>query len=376
MRQDISGEFGGLGIEIGVRERRLTVIAPMEGTPAWREGIKAGDWIVEIEGQPTSDMRLNEAVHKMRGVPGTKVTITIMREGFKEPRKFTIVREVIKAKSVREAKLMPGGIGYIKLSTFTETTDKDLKEALKKLADEAKGRLRGLVLDLRGNPGGPLDQAVNTADLFLAEGVIVSVKGRTFNEPPRYAHRSGDYENIPMVVIVNQLSASASEIVAGALKDHRRAVILGQLSFGKGSVQQLRTLKDGSGLKLTTAYYYTPSGRTIQEEGILPDIEVEDLSPEQAIKAIEEGKDDNRHYMREKDLSHHFTNADVTGEEETEGAPANPEAKPEGGPPKLIGQNLLPPTVGKDTDDYQLQRALDLLRDQTRFQAVLKRKPS
>jgi len=311
-------------------------------------------------------MRVNEAVHKMRGKPGTKVTITIMREGFKEPKDFTITREVIAVKSVREAKLF-GDVGYIRLVSFTEDTETEMKAALKKLMDESKGKLKGLVLDLRGNPGGPLDQAVKVSDMFLSEGVIVSIKGRIDMPPPNYAHQAGTFMDVPIVVVINEGSASASEIVAGALKDHRRAVILGKLSFGKGSVQQLRTLKDGSGLKVTTAYYYTPSGRTIQELGIVPDVEVNALSPEAELKAMEDGTWDERHYLREADLSGHFTNQDVTGDPKiSDGDTAKPAPK--------LSETLLPPTVGKDIDDYQVQRAIDLLRDQPRFQALLRKK--
>lgn len=367
MRQDISGEFGGLGIEIGVRERRLTIISPMPDTPAAKAGLLAGDWIFKIEGEPTGEMRLNDAVHKMRGKPGTKVTITIMREGFKEPKDYTITRERIIVKSVREAKLF-GDIGYIRLVSFTDDTETEMKAALKKLTDESKGKLRGLVLDLRGNPGGPLDQAVKASDLFLTEGVIVSVKGRIDMPPPNYAHQAGTFMDVPIVVVINEGSASASEIVAGALKDHRRAVILGKRSFGKGSVQQLRTLKDGSGLKLTTAYYYTPSGRTIQELGIAPDVEVNALSPEAELKAMEDGTWEERRYLREADLSGHFTNQDVTGD------PKIGDGETTGKPSTKLSESLLPPVVGKDIDDYQVQRAIDLLRDPTRFQALLRKK--
>jgi len=369
MRQDLTGEFGGLGIEIGVKEKHLMVMNPIPDTPASRIGLRAGDWIMKINGKDTGEMRMTDAVHLMRGKPGTQVTITIVREGFKEPKDYTITREVIKVLCVREVKLY-GDIGYIHLVSFTEDTETEMKAALKKLMDESKGNLRGLVLDLRGNPGGALDQAVRTSDLFLSEGVIVSIKGRIETPPPEYAHAAGTFKDVPIVVVVNEGSASASEIVAGALKDHRRAIILGKLTFGKGSVQQLRTIKDGYGLKLTTAYYYTPSGRTIQELGIVPDIEVEALSPDQMAKALAEGKLDERHYLRERDLSGHFTNQDVTGEPKV--SEGNTVAPPPVAPAK--GESLLPPAVGKDTEDYQVQRALDLLRDPNRYQAVLRHK--
>lgn len=365
MKEDLSGEFGGIGIEVGMKDNRITVIRPLEDTPAWRAGLQAGDWIVEIEGESTLGMKLNDAVHRMRGPVGTPVTIKVMREGWSDPAPFTLIRELIKIKSVKEFKLMKGDIGYIKLVTFTENTTKEMKTALKSLDDQSRGKLKGLVLDLRNNPGGPLDQAINVADLFLTEGVIVTVKGRREGSPPAYAHKAGTFKDVPLIVLANELSASAAEIVAGAIQDHGRGVILGQVTFGKGSVQQLRTLKDGSGLKITTAYYYTPSGRTIQEDGILPDVVVDDLSPEEAAKLTEEEKRKRKQYIREKDLNRHFRQSDITGKEREESS------LPAGVTP---GAEFLPSTVGQDTDDYQLQRALDLLRSFENFQAALNRR--
>ncbi len=364
MREDISGKFGGLGIHISIRKGKLTVISPIRDTPAWEAGLKAGDWIMKVEGEPTSEMDINEAVQMMRGPVGEPVTITVMREGLEEPKDYTITREVIKIPSVSEAKRMKDDIGYINLSTFNENTKKEVNEALQELnGKEAAAGLKGLILDLRNNPGGPLTQAVRVADMFIAEGMIVSVKGRNEVHPPEYAKKDGTIEDVPMVALVNQASASASEIVAGALQDHGRAVILGKTTFGKGSVQQLRTLKDGSGLKLTTAYYYTPSGRSIQEEGIHPDIEVEEISPEQKLELEEAEAKRKRMYLREKDLERHFRQEDTL--EEQEGDTVEPSTK---------GEDILPEEVGEDTDDYQLQRALDLLRSFEIFQAVLKRK--
>lgn len=367
MREDISGEFGGLGIHIGIKEKKLIIIAPIEDTPAWRVGLEADDWITHIEKESTLKLNINEAVSKMRGRPGEPITISVMRDGFDEPRDFTIIREIIKIPSVKDDKLMDGDIGYIRLITFNENSSREMKKALKKIKEEAKGKLKGLILDLRGNPGGPLDQAIRVSDMFISEGVIVSIKGRNETPPPEYAHKAGTFDDVPMVVLVNQHSASASEIVAGALQDHGRAVILGKTSFGKGSVQQLRTLKDKSGLKITTAYYYTPSERTIQEQGITPDIEVDNLSPGQKLK-LKEVEEKQRKYMREKDLEHHFKYEDVTGEAEGDTAGDDPEDK------KEPSEDLLPKKVGKDTEDYQLQRALDLLRSFEIFQAILKRK--
>jgi len=366
MREDISGKFGGLGIHIGVKDRKLTVISPIEGTPAWEAGLEAGDWITAVEGEPTKNMTINEAVHKMRGPVGEPVSISVMREGFKEPKEFTIVRDVIKIDSVRKYELMSGGIGYVRLITFNESSEREMEKAIKELRKEAGGKMKGLVLDLRNNPGGPLDQAVRISDMFISSDLIVSVKGRNETPPPEYAKKAGTIEDVPMVVLVNQHSASASEIVAGALQDHGRAVILGKDTFGKGSVQQLRTLQDGSGLKITTAYYYTPSGRSIQEDGIHPDIQVDALSPEQKLK-LKEAEEEQMRFMRERDLEGHFSHEEVTGEAEGNTAEATGSANDS-------GEELLPEKVGEDTDDYQLQRALDLLRSFEIFQAVLGRK--
>lgn len=368
MRQDISGEFGGLGIEINVKNGWIMIVSPIEDTPAWKAGLKPDDFIVAIEGESTRNMSINDAVHKMRGQVGTPVTISIMREGFKEPKDFTIVRDRIQIKSVKVAKLMDGDIAYIKCISFTENTETEVRNGINKVAGQAKGgKLKGLILDLRNNPGGPLDQAIKLSDLFISEGVIVSVAGRIETQPPQYAHKAGTLSDVPMVVLVNQHSASASEIVAGALQDHGRAVIMGKTTFGKGSVQQLRPLKDNAGLKITTAYYYTPSGRSIQEQGIKPDIEVDELSPEQKIK-LQEAEEDDKKYLREQDLTGHFTHEDVVGEA------AGDSAEPKKEKAEDDSAKLLPAKVGADTDDFQLQRALDLLRSFEIFRSVLSRK--
>ncbi len=367
MREDISGEFGGLGIQITVKDDKLVIIAPIEDTPAWREGLQAGDWITHIEGKSTNGMRINDAVHLMRGPIGTSITISVLREGLDKPKDYTLVRDAIPIKSVKEYELMKGDVGYIRVMTFTENTEKESKDAYNELEAKAGGKLKGLVLDLRSNPGGPLDQAVKLSNMFLSEGPVVSVKGRLeSSKQTDYAKKKDAILDLPMVVLVNQHSASASEIVAGALQDHGRAVILGKLTFGKGSVQQLRTLKDGSGLKLTTAYYYTPSGRSIQENGIQPDVDVDEFSPEQKEK-LKETEADERRYLRERDLAGHFSHADVIGVEEEDGDTAGPAEE------NKKGQEFLPDKVGDDTEDYQLQRALDLLRNERNFQAVLNR---
>jgi carboxyl-terminal processing protease len=331
MQVDTKGEFGGLGIQIGIKDNVLTVIAPIEDTPAYKAGIKSGDRIVKINDEITRDMGLLDAVNKMRGPKGTSVRISIMREGWKEPKEFTIVREIIKIKSVKH-KVLEEGIGYIKLTQFQEQTAADLAKALSQLAAE---NVNSLILDLRNDPGGLLNSAVDVTSQFLPPGkLVVYIKDRA-GEKNEY--RTGGnytyYEKPSMVVLVNQGSASASEIVAGALKDWRRAVILGVQTFGKGSVQSVIPLSDGSGLRLTTARYYTPSGTSIQSTGITPDIVVK-IETKNGIK--------EHAVVREKDLERHLKNEkeEEQGKTEQETAPLEVSEK----------------------DDIQLQRAVDLLK--------------
>ncbi|MBW2451177.1 MAG: S41 family peptidase, partial [Deltaproteobacteria bacterium] len=297
MKVDTRGEFGGLGIEITMRNGVLTVVAPIEDTPAQRAGLQAGDQILKIEDEYTKDIELMEAVRLMRGVAGTEIKITIMRESFDKPQEFNLTREVIKIQSVK-AKTIESGYGYVRLTQFQEKTADDLDQALSDLGEENQGALKGLVLDLRNNPGGLLDQAVEVADKFLDSGLIVYTEGRQEDSQMEFAAKSSGTEpDYPMVVLINGGSASASEIVAGALQDHGRAVVMGTQSFGKGSVQTIIPLSDDSGLRLTTAKYYTPNGTSIQATGIIPDIEV--LPGE--IKELAE-----REHFREKDLRNHF----------------------------------------------------------------------
>ncbi|MBI4240818.1 MAG: S41 family peptidase, partial [Candidatus Rokubacteria bacterium] len=274
MQVETTGIFGGLGIEITLRDDVLIVVAPIEGTPAQRAGIQAGDRIVKIEGISTKDMQLVEAVKRMRGKPGTTVTISILREGWVEPRDFTITREHIRVQSVRTQELEPG-IGYIRLRQFQEQTASDLEGSLEKVM--RNGTLHGLVLDLRNNPGGLLTAAVEVAEKFLEDGkLVVYTEGRVRNQNMRFtAHSKKTYAGFPIVVLVNHGSASGSEIVAGALQDWNRAIVIGSPTFGKGSVQTIIPLSDGSGLRLTTAKYFTPKGRVIHGKGITPDILVE-----------------------------------------------------------------------------------------------------
>ena len=273
MQVETEGRFGGLGIEITIRDDVLTVVSPIEGTPAFRAGIEAGDQIVLVEGESTKDMTLIEAVKKLRGPEGTEVTIGILRPGFTEPKDFTIVRAVIKIKSVRWTKL-PEDVGYIKLRSFQKTTVDEVKEALQDL--ESQG-ISALILDLRNNPGGLLDQAIAVSEVFLEDGrLVVYTKGRLSNQNMKGFSKGGDvWSNRPLAILINGGSASASEIVAGALQDWDRATLIGTQSFGKGSVQTIIPLSDGSGLRLTTAKYYTPNNAEIHGKGIAPDIVVE-----------------------------------------------------------------------------------------------------
>ena len=273
MEIETKGEFGGLGIEIGVRKGVLTIIAPMDGTPADEAGLKAGDKIVKINKELTRDIKLIDAVKKLRGKPGTKVEITILREGEEKLLDFTIERDIIKLKSIKTAKMLDKETGYIKLIEFQEKTPRELEEKLLKLKNKG---MKALILDLRNNPGGLLDTAYGVADKFLAKGkVIVSLERRVPAQNKVYKSRGGrHFLDFPMVVLVNEGSASASEIVAGAIQDNQRGIILGSKTFGKGSVQTVIPLKDGSAARLTTAVYYTPSGRSIRDKGITPDVEV------------------------------------------------------------------------------------------------------
>ena len=295
---DTKGKFTGIGIHITMQDGFVTVISPIEDTPAYKAGIIARDRIIKVDGKPTRDLR--NAVKMMRGPKGTKVVVTIMREGVKKPLDFELIRDVIPIKSVKSINIKPG-YGYIRLSNFTGTTTDELQRALEKM-ENAEDPLRGLILDLRNNGGGLLNQSIKVADLFLDEGTILSIKGRNKKNTKVFsASRSSVERTYPLVVLINGGSASASEIVAGALQDHKRALILGTTSFGKGSVQTVETLRDGSGLKLTIARYYTPSDRSIQAKGIEPDIYLKHrrLDPKERSRG-EDG------LLKEKDLENHL----------------------------------------------------------------------
>jgi len=329
---DTLGAFGGLGLEVTIRDEILTVVSPVDDTPAYRAGLKAGDKILWIENVSTKSMDILDAVQMMRGEPGTTVSITVLSEGDDRPRKLDLVREVIKIRSVK-FRTLSEGIGYVRLLQFQENTSHELKDALDQLRGENNGLIQGLILDVRNNPGGLLDQAIQVSDLFISDGLIVYTEGR--DEESRIssmASAEGTEPPYPLVVLINAGSASASEIVAGALHDHGRALLMGERSFGKGSVQTLMPLGDDSGLSLTTARYFTPKGISIQATGIVPDIEVP--AAEVVVR--------NGAHFREQDLGNHISGgADVDGDAPPASSPSLNE---------------------DDRKDYPLMRALDLLQ--------------
>lgn len=301
LQENTRGEFGGLGIEIEMQNGFVRVITPIDDTPALAAGVEAGDLIIKIDNQTVSGMSLQEAVDLMRGKPGTDVTLTVARESLPQPLEITITRDIIKVTSVKNRSLEPG-YGYIRITQFQVQTGSDVVKALNKLQKENQP-LKGLVLDMRNNPGGVLNAAVEVSDAFLTEGLIVYTNGRLPNSELRFtATPTNPSKNVPLVVLINGGSASASEIVAGALQDHQRAVILGTESFGKGSVQTILPLTNDSALKLTTARYYTPNGRSIQAEGITPDLQVETTRVTSTIKKSLR--------IKEADLKGHLTNGD------------------------------------------------------------------
>ena len=347
LRTETQGKFGGLGIEITIRDGILTVVSPIEDTPAYRVGIKAGDQIIKIEDEFTKDLSLVQAVRKMRGQKGSKINISVRRKGVTHLIDFTIVRDTIRIRSVRE-RTLEDGYAYIRIAQFQERTNRDLLKALKKLKSK-KGGILGLVLDLRNNPGGLLTQAVRTSDLFLESGMIVYTEGRLEHQRQKYfAHKEGAWTDFPMVILVNGGSASASEIVAGAMQDHRRAIVLGTKTFGKGSVQTILPLDDHSALRLTTARYFTPKGRSIQATGIVPDIILENV-PRQQVKA-----ETRRTVLREENLPGHLSNR--PGEEEDK----------EESEKKKKEDDL--------KNDTQLKHALELLKGWEVFRQLVQKK--
>jgi len=289
LQVETKGEFGGLGIEITLENGVLTVVSPIEDTPAFKAGVKPGDKIIKINGESTKNITLLKAVKMMRGPKGSKVTITIMREGWRKFKDFNIVRDIIHVHSVKKETLEPG-YPYVKIVNFQESTDNDLVSAIKELGGDES--VKGMVLDLRNNPGGLLDQAVKVANLFVDKGLIVYTDGRVKDQRMEFrATRTSKHYKFKIAVLINEGSASASEIVAGALQDHDRGVIFGTKSFGKASVQTIIPLENGSGLRLTTAYYYTPKGRHIQKTGIVPDVDMkEEVQKQQDEEAEEDAK--------------------------------------------------------------------------------------
>jgi carboxyl-terminal processing protease len=346
---DTQGEFTGIGIHVTMRNNLVTVISPIEGTPAYEGGIKAGDKIVKVDGVTTDNLR--DAVKRMRGPKGTDVVVTIIREGEPKPIDFELVRDVIPIHSVKSTSLSPG-YGYVWITHFRENTYDDLVDALEKLESKDKP-LKGLVLDMRDNPGGVLDQAIRISDLFLQEGIIMTSKGRQKRHNRTYRARKDDSRprTYPMVVLVNGGSASASEIVAGALQDQKRALIIGTTSFGKGSVQSIENLRDGYALKLTIARYYTPSGRSIQAKGVEPDIVVQH-------KIITEEAADQNRLFKEKDLANHLNAepGDKKKKADTKKDKTKSDKKTEEEPSRL---SLL--DTKQLLTDSQVRRALDIL---------------
>jgi len=349
LQVETKGTFGGLGIEITLKDGILTVVSPIEDTPAYKAGIMTGDQIFKIDGKITKNISLVDGVKRLRGPEGTKVIITIMREGFSEPKNFTLTRAIIQIKSVKYKKL-EDDFGYIRIAQFQEKTDHDFEEALHQLESGEKP-IKGLILDIRNNPGGLLDQAVKISDFFIDSGLIVYTDGRMENQKIQFfAHKNEQPRDYPMVALVNGGSASGSEIVAGALQDHGKAVIVGTQTFGKGSVQTIIPLDDGSGIRLTTAKYYTPNGRSIQAKGITPDIIVEDK-----IASDKEGK--KIQFLKESDLERH-----LTGEEgETPPEQVEPKVKREG--KKGIEDE-------SKKDDPPLQEAIRLLKSWNIFKTT------
>ncbi len=336
MKIETKGEFGGVGIVISIKDTFLTVISPIEDTPAFKCGLKAGDMIVKIDGESTKDITLYDAVGKIRGKSGTEVILTIMREGSRELLDFTIVRDIIEVKAVKEAKLLTDKIGYIKLIVFNEKANEELEEALDRLEKEG---VDSLILDLRNNPGGLLGVAVQASSKFIKKGkLIVYTEGKEKKQTMRFKsegrRKSGNFFfTCPLIVLVNEGSASASEIVAGAIQDYHRGILLGSKTFGKGSVQTVLPLSDGSGLRLTTAKYFTPLGRCIQDEGIMPDVVAED-SQQSTV------------YSQQSTVNREPRTVTIKDEEKQKGDRKDKEGEKD----------------EKETYDSQLQRAIDLLK--------------
>ena len=340
LQEGTSGEFGGLGIEVGMEDGFIRVISPIDDTPAQKAGVQSGDLVIRLDETPVKGLSLNDAVSRMRGEPGTDITLTIIREGEEKPLKITITRDVIKVKSVRTQTLEPG-FGYLRISHFQSRTAEDARAGVQQLKQDNNGNLNGLILDLRNNPGGILSAAVGISDLFLDKGLIVYTEGRIDDSRLKFNAKPADIlDNAPIVVLVNAGSASASEIVAGALQDHKRGVIMGQKTFGKGSVQTVLPISNAAALKLTTARYFTPSGRSIQVSGIEPDVVI-------ARVKVESLEDEDTHIITEENLNRHLDN---NTQEDTQQETTNGDEETAA----QIKARLL--------EDYTLQQALNVLK--------------
>ncbi len=348
LQEGTTGQFGGLGIEVGMENGFVKVVSPIDDTPAQKAGIKSGDLIVRLDDKPVKGMTLADAVKIMRGEPGSLIVLTVVREGAEAPLKFELVRDIIKVKSVK-SRMLDKDYGYLRISSFQSGTGEGLIEALDELKKENEAPLKGIVLDLRNNPGGVLNAAVDVSDAFIESGLIVYTEGRIKNSEMRFNATPDDVLNgAPIVVLINGGSASASEIVAGALQDHKRAIIMGEKSFGKGSVQTILPTSNGAAVKLTTARYFTPSGRSIQAEGIEPDVTLARVK----LEALDKAKFDA---IKEADLSGHLTNGNKEGK------------KPEDNdkPVENKGDEAEPESDGNpesDVKDYPLHEALNLLK--------------
>lgn len=349
LQEGTTGQFGGLGIEVGMENGFVKVVSPIDDTPAQKAGIKAGDLIVRLDDKPVKGMTLAEAVKLMRGEPGSQIVLTVVREGAEAPLKFELTRDIIKVRSVK-SRMLEKNYGYLRISSFQSGTGEGLVDAIDELKKENEGPLKGIVLDLRNNPGGVLNAAVDVSDAFIQSGLIVYTEGRIKNSEMRFNATPDDIINgAPIVVLINGGSASASEIVAGALQDHKRAIIMGEKSFGKGSVQTILPTSNGGAVKLTTARYFTPSGRSIQAEGIEPDVTLARVK----LEALEKAKFDS---IKEADLSGHLTN----GNAEKKKPDADEKADEKGGD----AQEKEAETNDADSDvkDYPLHEALNLLK--------------
>jgi carboxyl-terminal processing protease len=379
MQVQTKGEFGGLGIEVTMENGLVKVVSPIDDTPAFKAGVKTGDYITHLDGKPIVGMTLSDAVEKMRGKVGEPIKLTLRREGVSDPIQMTVVRDIIKIRSVR-SEVMDGDVGYIRITTFNQNTDTGLRKAFEDIKAKTGDKLTGYILDLRNNPGGLLDQAIAVSDAFLDKGEIVSTRGRHAEDTKRDNATSGDdAHGLPLVVMINSGSASASEIVAGALQDHKRGIVLGTQSFGKGSVQTIIPVPGHGALRLTTARYFTPSGRSIQAKGITPDINV----PPAKIEQFEVDR------LKESDLRGALANPDgdivVLKKKEGEDSSAkkpddavkngpDANAKPEDsnkttGAASATGDDKEGGKSDKTTDDYQLARAIDLIHGVSLYQA-------